>query len=49
MEGLGRQLLARGESVFLRMRKRLETRPEPVGTFIPAWLTGWKRRQQPKT
>jgi ribosomal protein S18 acetylase RimI-like enzyme len=41
VQGMGKRILKGRESVFLRMTREIVRRPEPVGTFIPSWLSAW--------
>lgn len=43
VRGMGKQTLKRRESVFLRMTRELEERPEATGTFVASWLAAWRR------
>jgi ribosomal protein S18 acetylase RimI-like enzyme len=43
VRGMGRQILKRRETVYLRMSRKLEARPEPSGTFVQSWLSAWRR------
>ncbi len=43
VRGMGKRTLRGKESVFIRMTRELQTRPEPTGTFIPSWLSAWLR------
>ncbi len=43
VRGMGRQILQRRETVYLRMSRKLEARPEPSGTFVQSWLSAWRR------
>lgn len=43
VRGMGKQILPNKENVFLRMRRDLEPRPEPTGTFVQSWLAAWRR------
>jgi ribosomal protein S18 acetylase RimI-like enzyme len=43
VRGMGKQTLKRRESVFLRMTRALEERPEPTGTFVASWVAAWRR------
>lgn len=43
VHGMGKQILPNKENVFLRMRRDLEPRPEPTGTFVQSWLAAWRR------
>lgn len=43
VRGMGKRTLKGRESVFLRMTRELAPWPEPTGTFVPSWLSGWLR------
>lgn len=45
VEGMGKRTVKGKESVFIRMTHTLAPRPEPTGTFIPAWLAAWRDRR----
>jgi GNAT superfamily N-acetyltransferase len=47
VRGMGKRLLKGKESVFIRMTRELEARPEPTGTFVPSWLSAWLRGRGP--
>ena len=42
VQGMGKRHLKGRESVFLRMTREIAPRPEPVGTFVPSWLSAWR-------
>ena len=43
IRGMGKQILKGRESVFIRMTRELERKPEATGTFIQSWLGAWRR------
>ncbi|HUL60794.1 MAG TPA: GNAT family N-acetyltransferase [Anaeromyxobacteraceae bacterium] len=44
LQGMGKQLRAKRQNVFLRMRRDLAPAGEWTGTFVPSWLAAWRRR-----
>ncbi len=46
IRGMGKQILKKRESVFIRMTREVAPGQEAEGTFVKSWLAAWRRGRE---